>query len=234
MTTTYRKEPNFQQPLVRDIKYNDYDVESGMSKRVNCLVGFTVVSIIIGAAGLALSIMLLLQGSLLSTKEGVDVATLQQRVKLLERLSGIPDPTKSVIDISPAGEDGESSAENPLLRGILPENLKPPAGEVDHDSTINEDKPDDGHDHSNHHNHLDHHVQPHPEDGDNNKQKGLEGGDLEDPVPYNPHNDDDEDSDREGSGDCPVYSRPACPRGISICESNDACPIPICCKPDNN
>ncbi|KAG7169022.1 hypothetical protein Hamer_G011719 [Homarus americanus] len=126
----------------------DYDVESGMSKRVNCLVGFTVVSIIIGAAGLALSIMLLLQ-------------------------SGIPDPTKSVIDISPAGEDGESSAENPLLRGILPENLKPPAGEVDHDSTINEDKPDDGHDHSNHHNHLDHHVQPHPEDGDNNKQKGF-------------------------------------------------------------
>ncbi|XP_071524281.1 uncharacterized protein [Panulirus ornatus] len=241
MTTTYRRAQPVHQPLMKDTFYSDYEVESGISKRVNCLVALTVVALIVGGAALGLSIMLVMQGMESTARQETSVAMLQQRLKHLERQVGIADSSQDVMGEAPSFREHDDH----------PGEVSPPAGE---EATIDADHPDDaehsmaaGHPHHD----LDDHAPPHVEEkppppvivtgGEGNEGVPIiathENDDSFAEVGFTlvqpPHpghdDDDDDDDDGFGSGDCPALPRPVCPIDVSICYTIEVCPVPVCC-----
>ncbi|XP_045592840.2 uncharacterized protein [Procambarus clarkii] len=184
-----------EQPLhLRSDCYNDYEVESGMAQRVNCLVGFTVVSILLGAAALTLSVLLLFQ-------------------------VGLADSTENIIYMGPAGD--HVPEDTPLLKAAgPPEKMEP--SEVEVEPVAGEELPVNV-EHPHHRNEEVTVGEEHPYTENNG------GEETRHMLP--PAVSDDEESELEGSGECPHYPRPVCPRNKTICNDRNAegCPVPVCC-----
>nr|XP_045592840.1 uncharacterized protein LOC123754453 isoform X2 [Procambarus clarkii] len=184
-----------EQPLhLRSDCYNDYEVESGMAQRVNCLVGFTVVSILLGAAALTLSVLLLFQ-------------------------VGLADSTENIIYMGPAGD--HVPEDTPLLKAAgPPEKMEP--SEVEVEPVAGEELPVSV-EHPHHRNEEVTVGEEHPYTENNG------GEETRHMLP--PAVSDDEESELEGSGECPHYPRPVCPRNKTICNDRNAegCPVPVCC-----
>ncbi|XP_045592839.2 uncharacterized protein [Procambarus clarkii] len=209
-----------EQPLhLRSDCYNDYEVESGMAQRVNCLVGFTVVSILLGAAALTLSVLLLFQAFEVSAREEADLAALSQRLRQLEREVGLADSTENIIYMGPAGD--HVPEDTPLLKAAgPPEKMEP--SEVEVEPVAGEELPVNV-EHPHHRNEEVTVGEEHPYTENNG------GEETRHMLP--PAVSDDEESELEGSGECPHYPRPVCPRNKTICNDRNAegCPVPVCC-----
>ncbi|KAK8754025.1 hypothetical protein OTU49_008588 [Cherax quadricarinatus] len=205
---TYVKDPTGRhevEPLhARTNWYNDFEVENGVNKRINCLVAFTVISILLAAAALTLAVLLLFQGMEKTVRDEADITSLRQQIKQLGKQAENSDSAGGGMTLRPF-KDEEVPEEEPQEDGLLrklktPQDvLEPPSDEA---SPLSEDDT-----------HYDH-------------------DDV--PFPLSPIVSDDEESNYEGSGECPNYPRPVCPQSNhSLCYEMDPsrCPIPVCCVP---
>ncbi|KAK4301409.1 hypothetical protein Pmani_026444 [Petrolisthes manimaculis] len=270
-STSYVRKPDHQhqhqhhQALMShnyDTKYGNVFNEEGrrLNTRVNCLVGFTVVSILVAAAALTLSILLLLQVFEVVPSERAELTTLQHRVQHLETLLG-------VTTIMESSEDEDSDKKTQARSSLQPQQQQPPPLQP-------QPQPQPPHtDHlpppppppppTQHHNHQQHYnnhqqqqqfpqgvvgVDSDDDDGVDSEDNYafLNGGNNFNMDHYFGDDDDDGDDDYddlEGSGDdgdggdggdgddCPLNPpRPVCPPTHNICSTVGKCPNFVCCS----
>ncbi|XP_042858934.1 uncharacterized protein LOC122245055 [Penaeus japonicus] len=227
--TTYVKP--FHSPLMGHKKsFHDHELEHNFNKRLSCLVGLTVVSFIIGTAALSISVLLLLQRSGPCGGNQTVIATLQQRIAFLERQFSLPSPTATL---------GSPAHSVPTVPEILQKEpgADSPNLDIHDDSGEPEDEPDDEHDPS--HNHVDEHKpsvkhEDEHEHVEHTVHEPVKEVEVPEDVPESelpPGYDDDEDhGEGSGDGECPMYPRPVCPIGFTICQTDEVCPKSVCCK----
>lgn len=205
--------PTYRKPealLSKGKVFSDFEMENGINKRIHCLTAFTVLALILALVALSLAGMLVFQTFQTAEMEATNIAALQQRVKELEHQVGsnssFHNASRHPAE-SPSNELPGPYVEKPSIpvrpthTSTLEEENHPIVPPID-PTTLEEEHVDD----------TVVHEEP-----------------VEPKVKFVPHDDDDEDHEGSGDDDCPVYSRPICPIGFGICDTNEACPKPVCC-----
>ncbi|XP_068236539.1 uncharacterized protein [Palaemon carinicauda] len=252
---TYKKPVGAADSFLRPSRtYHDFELESGINKKVNCLIAFAAVALIVALAALSLAIMLLLQAFQTAEVETNKLALLQQRIKHLE-------------------EQIEQNGSN--VKILLPTNLNPPIV-IDGKSGSN-DTPEHRatKDAASSETHIEGPEDPEQESNDGNQglkeesNERTQGPPMKSITPEDASADDekdgtdgcisfpppscpvgytlrntegpcprlvchpgDDDEDYDGSGEeCPNYPQPVCPMGYVAMPSDDPCPRPVCRKP---
>ncbi|XP_050718143.1 circumsporozoite protein-like [Eriocheir sinensis] len=229
--TTYRKEGKEQHALLHPAS----KLQNEYWARTNCLLGFTVISILIGCVALAISILLLLQSFELAGLENAKVSELEMRVKYLERLTESLQPQEGNNIDQPFNMKGAPPAAPPAPPAApqpqtppphVPQQPPPPPPRTqpipdNHVGEVNEEEEES------------------PIEKGTENEAPVEDTDIG--IPRRPYPlppllpiDDDEDSDTgyEGSGDdCPQNPpRPICPITMQVCKTKERCPKYVCCR----
>lgn len=206
---TYKKPVGATDSFLRPSRrYHDFELESGINKKVNCLIAFAAVALIVAVAALSLAIMLLIQAFHTTEMEVNKLSALQERIRQLEEQIGQNDSSAKIIlpnNVNPSiliDENSESpdTPEHMIVQGGV--------------QLLNT-------------------SDTHQDDTESPKQEPSEHTMRPPLKPTTPEESRERtegsaDGKPETPADCPLYPRPICPVGYVLRNTDDPCPRPVC------
>ncbi|XP_066939888.1 uncharacterized protein [Macrobrachium rosenbergii] len=225
---TYKKPVGATDSFLRPSRrYHDFELESGINKKVNCLIAFAAVALIVAVAALSLAIMLLIQIGQNDSSAKIILPNNVNPSILIDENSESPDTLEHMIvqggvqllnTSDTLQDDTESPKQEPSEHTMRPP-LKPTTPEESRERTEGsaDGKPETP---------ADCPLYPRPI-----CPVGYVLRNTDDPCPRPVCHPGDDEEDNEGSGEeCPEYPQPSCPSGYAVMQSEGPCRRFLCRK----